>query len=118
MSETGGQTVGLKMAKASPEDLRIVRDFFQMLEEVIEYGTFTAGEDAESERVDDERLSEMIRDRGNDRGPGVGSAWRRVVYGADILIKNCCDPELDHLEWRKDVRELFEEQQRQQLRSE
>ena len=110
MSERG-RTIEVKLAKADKDDIAQMVKFFHMLEEAIEYGTYTTSDDAEPEQVDDERLLDLIRAAWNERGPGVGTAWRRVVWGCDTLIANCCDPDSDVLEWRKDVREWLESQQ-------
>ena len=34
--------------------------------------------------------------------------WRRVVIGADLLIDQCCDPNLDHLAWKPEIIQLME----------
>ena len=100
--------IQVKMAKASDDDLRRVREFFQMIEEVVEYGTWTPDEFGVSEDVDDSRLVELIRAMWNERGLGVGSSWFRVVCGCGILIDNCCDPDVATLEWRPDIAKAME----------
>ncbi len=98
------KTAKMKQAKASGDDIRHVADFFLMLEEVIEHGTYTPVNDNDeevSEDVDAERLHELIAVMWG--GPGVGLAWRRVVLGYDILVRNCCDPGSKVLEWRPDI---------------
>lgn len=102
-----------KVAKADKEDIVRIMDFFLMLEEVIEYGTYTRPnpeEEETSEDVDEERIVELIRAAWGERGPGVGPSWRRVVMGCAVLIDNCCDPDADTLEWRPDVRAFLESQ--------
>lgn len=69
--------------------------------------------DAEPIEIDGERFMAMFRHHWTLCGPGVGSSWRRVVLGCDILIDNCCDPDLDHLEWRPDVKRFLESQEQQ-----
>jgi len=77
----------MKMAKATADDLRRVREFFEMIEEVIVWGSYTTDEDAEPDGVDDTRLLELIRLKWNEGGgPGVGNSWRRVVFGYEVLI--------------------------------
>ena len=100
--------IKVKMAKASEDDLRRVREFFQMIEEVVEYGTYTADEDDDPEHIVDSQFAELISRMWNERGPGVGSAWSRVVCGCQMLIANCCDPDADTLEWRPDVAAAME----------
>lgn len=105
--------IEMKMAKADKEDIDRVTAFFLMLEEAIEYGTFTRpnpDEEEVSEDVDAERIVELIRGAWGERGPGVGPSWRRVVMGCAVLIDNCCDPDADTLEWRPDVRAFLESQ--------
>ena len=111
MNQPAGRRLEVKLAKASKSDILVVTRFFQMLEEVIEYGNWTPRETGVEEPVDDERFLELIRELWNEYGPGVGASWGRVVHGCDLLIDNCCDPESDVLEWRKDVREWLESQQ-------
>lgn len=104
----------MKMAKADAQDVDSVREFFQMLEEVLEYGTYTPPNDEHEEEsidVDDETLMSMIRERWGIRGPGVGASWRRVVMGYAVLVGNCCDPDADTLEWRPDIQKMLEAQQ-------
>lgn len=103
----------MKQAKATKKDIRCLTDFFLMLDEVVKYGTYTPPNDEEeeiSEQVDDARLCELIREAWGTRGPGVDTSWRRVVMGMDVLIDQCCDPDLDYLEWRPDVRKFLENQ--------
>lgn len=102
------KTVTLKMAKASPDDVQRVREFFQLIEEVFEYGTYTpesADEEGVSIHVDDHTLVALLRDRWADvQGrPLVSSAWSRVVHGFEVLVTNCCDPAAGVLEWRPDI---------------
>lgn len=108
-----GRTIDVKMAKASKEDMDRVRRFMEMIEEVMEHGTYTEPDDddeEESEPVGTERLFELIEDAWNPTGQGVGTSWRRVVYGCEILIDNACDPDADTLEWRPDLKALMEAQ--------
>jgi hypothetical protein len=105
--------IEVKIAKADKEDIDRLTAFFFMLEEMIEYGTYTQpnpDEEDVSEEVDDERMVELIRAAWGERGPGVGPSWRRVVLGCAVLIDNCCDPNADTLEWRPDVRAWLENQ--------
>lgn len=91
----------MQQAKATKDDIRLVTDFFLMLEQAIERerGTFfLAGQ---------QNLHDLVADAW---GYGVGASWRRVVLGIDVLIDECCDPNLDHLEWRPDVRNFLKNQ--------
>ena len=90
----------MKMAKASKDDLDRVQKFFELIEEVVEWGTYAPDSETETKQVDDEQLVDLIRKQWGLVGP----SWRRVVYSADILIRSCCDPDSDTLEWRPDLR--------------
>lgn len=106
-----GRTIEVKMAKATKEDMDRVRRFLEMIEEVMEYGTYTEpseDDEDESEPIGTERLFELIEAAWNPTGLGVGTSWRRVVYGCEILIDNACDPEADTLEWRPDIKAAME----------
>lgn len=111
-----GKVLEVKMARADEDDFRRVIDFLNMLDEIMEYGTYTPQNDDQeeiSEEIDDaERLRELIEAAWGGPGrAGVGSSWRRVVFGGQMAIDNCCDPDADVLEWRPDVREWLESQE-------
>lgn len=99
--------VQVKMAKASKDDIQHVIKFFRFIEEFMEYGTHTVeNEEAEEDSIDltDEQFVAMLRKMwgGRFQPVGVDCMWSRVVFGCDILIDNCCDPEADCLELRQD----------------
>ncbi len=105
--------VQMRMAKASKDDIQKTIEFFRFIEEYMEYGTHTPqSEDVEEESIDlsEEQFVEKLRELwgGAFRTSGVDCKWSRVVLGCSILIENCCDPELDYLEWKKEIRELVE----------
>lgn len=109
------KVIEVKMAKATEDDFRRVTDFLAMLDEIMEYGTYTPPNDDEeeiNEEINDaDRLRKLIEAAWGGPGrAGVGSAWRRVVWGGKMAIDNCCDPVADVLEWRPDVREWLESQ--------
>lgn len=97
----------MKQAKASKRDIRCLIDFFLMLEQGIEQGTYTVEGEAEPRQISYMDLYDLSYAAWES---GVGVSWRRVVMGADILIDQCCDPNLDHLEWRPDVRKFLKSQ--------
>ena len=104
------RTLQVKQAKASEGDIDSVLSFFRMVEEFVEYGTHAVDldGDGESKEIDDEEFVELVREAWNERGPGVGSSWTRVVLGCSTLIDNCCDPAASTLEWRPDIAAFLE----------
>ena len=100
----------MKMAKASKDDIAKCRNFFQFIEEFMEYGTHTPENDEteeESIELTDEVFVHMLRTLwgGRFRPSGVDASWSRVVFGCDILIDNVCDPDADTLEWKPEYAE-------------
>jgi len=104
------------MAKASADDIDCLINFFRFVDEFMEYGTHTPENDEleeESIELTDTAFVERLRKLwgGRFKPPGVFGSWSRVVQGCEILIRECCDPNLDHLEWRPDVKAFLESQQ-------
>ena len=104
------ETIQVKMAKATKDDIERCRKFFQFVEEFFEYGTHTPESDEfEEESIDltDEDFVGRLREMwgGRFRPAGVDCSWSRVVYGCDILIDNVCDPNADTLEWKPEYDE-------------
>lgn len=100
----------MKIAKASDDDIRRVREFFQMLEEIEQYGTYTPSADAAEIQVGDETFRKLIVDQWGVR-EGVRTSWSRVLFGFEVLLDNCCDPNLDYLDWKPEFKELHESAQ-------
>lgn len=94
-----GQVIQLKMAKASKEDFERINGFFLGLEEMLENRRHAET----GEWVEDEEIMEWIRDKWGMRRAGVGTSWRRVVHGGEMVMDNACDPNCDVLEWRPDI---------------
>jgi hypothetical protein len=107
MTET--KTVPIRMARADAEDVDRVIKFFQLIEEYMEYGTYTPPNDEieeESIELTDETFIEKLRELWGGRlsqRAGVDSAWPRVVYGYQVLHDNVCDPSKDYLDWEPHI---------------
>jgi hypothetical protein len=106
---TEAKTVPVRMAKASQEDVDRVVKFFQLIEEYIEYGTYTPPSDEfeeESIELTDKIFVHYLRTLWGGRQssqPGVDSAWSRVVNGYAVLVDNVCDPDSDVLEYKPEI---------------
>lgn len=117
---------GLKMAKADPEEFDRVRSFFRPLEELFDgRGFFSNEEDwrkwgdddedkkllleienelkeSEGEPVDNRLiLYEFIKNR--FRHANYYGSIGRIIMDAEVLIDNCCDPNLDYLEFKPEL---------------
>lgn len=53
-----------------------------------------------------QRLAEFLT-KMEERGEHV-PPWRRVVHGYTVLFDNCCDPDLDYLEWKPEYKAMIE----------
>ena len=78
----------MKVAKASKEEWEYVMKFVQTLEDEIKYPEKT-----------DEELGAWVR-----KAPCLF----RVVFGYQVLVDNCCDPDNDALEWKPELKKLME----------
>lgn len=97
--EPQGERLQMKMAKASTQDLAAVASLLMELEEAIENRTYYLSNGDIELDSSDERLARLVR----RLWPLASTSWRRVVYGCEMLINNCCDPNADTLEWRPDI---------------
>lgn len=102
------ETIPVKMAKASKDDIQKTIAFFRFIEEFMEHGTHTPENDEiEEESIDlsDEDFIERLRTLwgGRFRPVGVDCMWSRVVFGCDILIDNVCNPDAETLEWKPEI---------------
>jgi hypothetical protein len=104
---TEGRQIEMKMAKAGDDNIRLMSEFFEFLERY--------AENAESLLDDEDGLDyEDVVDRINTefsrltRRATVAGAWRRVVWGFQILRDNCCDPDANTLEWNPELKALIE----------
>ena len=108
------ERIQMKMAKATPDDFNTIIQFFNWLQAWADNGTETIIRDGEEVDVEisDEAFALRMREHMGrwTRRPNVFACWSRVVFGAQMLIDNCCDPNLDHLEWRPDVLAFLEQQ--------
>lgn len=98
------QTIPVRMARASDEDIQNVMDFFKFIDEFSEYGTetFYPGEDNEEQfDLDEKTFAERLLHHWKELG--IGHRWNRVVWGCDTLIKNAADPELSYLEFKPEI---------------
>lgn len=114
---------GLLMAKAGEEDLQTTKDFMNACEMALEGAKFSMMspeenwmelDDEEEDKQEilrirkriakEERISEDAVDNRilmyeflQGKFQAASCNWRRVVWGADILIENVCDPTEDHI---------------------
>ena len=88
------ESTQMKMAKASNHDLERVQNFFEELQDLINA----------DDPID-------IADFTKANFPCSGS-WQRVVHGYSVLIDNAADPGLTYLDWKPEIKNLFELEKR------
>lgn len=104
----------MKMARATQEDVKVLREFLEWLENYSEDGTDSRGEfdeDAYSyPAIDDEAALEFIRGQFSRfcRTRNVGTVWNRIVMGYEVLHDNVCDPEKDYLDWKPELQAVID----------
>jgi hypothetical protein len=82
------KTIPLRMARATCDDLKGLREFFQELSETMERG------------APDASLGYVVVKYW--RGL-VETAWERVLMGYEVMLANACDPTASTLEWKPDI---------------
>lgn len=84
----------MRMAKARQHEIDYLREFLLKLEEFWE-----AGIDSDSATKLEELLHEDF---------ARISGWRRIVEGYQALVDNACDPNLNYLDWKPELKERIE----------
>jgi hypothetical protein len=85
----------MRVAKAERQEIFDFMRFFQKLERMSE------------ERWDEpEKIGKYAMSWLKNKGHG----YYRILIGYDTLVNNCCDPDLDHLDFRKDIKDFLESQ--------
>lgn len=107
----------MRMAKATPEDLKSIRDFFHYYEYILEHGEIneeTIIADWEEDEEERDHLMHFVIKKEDKWARGstgdfdyvaffeywlrrLNTKWRRVVWGCEMLVDNCCDPQESHL---------------------
>ena len=124
----------MKVAKAEQEEFDKVYNFINIMEALFEGRGFFSNEESWREWDDKDedkkmllKIEEEVRETDGEYIDGVDNRlilyefikrkWRnanycgsfgRIVIDCEVLIDNCCDKELDYLEFNKDIREGFE----------
>lgn len=96
--------ITVRMAKASQEDRESVRKLMTDLESMVEYDMVP---DEKGEIIDpcggngpsDSQIGSYVR-RWFEKNQ---SSLNRVVFGFDVLLDNCCDPDKTYLDWKPEI---------------
>ncbi len=61
---------------------------------------------AKASAQETERLFRWLQKQ-EENGVNV-PAWERTVFGYTVLVDNCCDPDLNYLEWRPEYKKAID----------
>src|SRR3972149_889607 len=78
----------LTVARARPEQVQRLREWFQELEEIV-------NSDKDHHEVGHWLLSTY---------PRIDSEWERILFGYETLVENACDPTLSHLDFKPEIK--------------
>ena len=89
------EEIKLTVAKAPPEQVDGLRNWFHDLEEILD-----------DEHKDVENIGKFIQDTFEARRI---DEYERILFGYDTLVANSCDPALTYLEWKPEIKEAVEQ---------
>jgi hypothetical protein len=86
------EEVKLRMARAYPDQVQRMREWFQGLENIMH-----------DETAENEDVSMWI----NQHYQEVANDWERILFGYDTLIENVCDQTKSYLEFKPEILAAF-----------
>lgn len=87
--------MAMKMAKASEEEVEATINLATRIDDLLRDTTRS------NEHID-RLIAKAVRNH--------QQRWslQRVVFGYQVLVNNCCDPDASALEWRKDIQAMLD----------
>lgn len=129
----------MKVAKAEKEEFDKVYDFINVMDDLFDSRFFSHEEEWRNWDDDDEdkklllEIEEEIKETDGEDIWGVDNrlilyefikrkwkkanwygSFQRIVTDADVLIENACDPDLDYLEFKPEIKEALEKYNNEQ----
>jgi hypothetical protein len=112
----------MKMAKAPKEHVDKLRTWLQFTDELsqIEPENSREWEKFKEDWQEDEDFGSIIKHCEDDEGRfiydyyfdyyrgNISHIHMRVVFGYEVLVDNVCDPDLDYLEFKPELKKLLE----------
>jgi hypothetical protein len=86
------EEIKMRMARAMPEQVQRLREWFQKLEELLE-----------DEKTDSGDYGRWISAHYHE----IAYEWERILFGYDVLVDNVCDKSLSYLEYRPEIAMAF-----------
>lgn len=112
----------MKMAKAPQEHVNRLRTWLQFTDELSQIDPENSREwgNFKEDWSEDEDFNPIIKHCEDDEGRFVYEYYfdyyrgnisyihMRIVFGYEVLVDNVCDPNLDYLEFKPEIKELLE----------
>jgi hypothetical protein len=106
---------GIKMASASKDDIKRLYLLNNVLENLGKYNATCMADFDHFEEDEKEHLKRIFDTDGEIDCDELisylyGLTWgfHRVVMGFQVLFDNCCDPTLDHLDWKPELKKQLD----------
>lgn len=104
----------IKIAKATNEDLEDLELAFRIIENIAKYDASKLSDFRPVDEKAEELIGSVFDQDGHletdllfDLLYKLCSGYYRVTIGYKTLIGNCADPEIDHIDFNKDIKEAF-----------
>lgn len=110
----------MRMAKAPQEHVDRLRTWMQFNDELCKIDPTNDNEwkSFKNDWVDDEDFNKIIKHCEDDFGfnweyymdyyqTHISYIHMRIIFGFEVLVENVCDPELDYLDFKKEIKELM-----------
>lgn len=109
------KTQGLRMATATKDDIKRLYLLYNVLENLGKYNA-TSMDDFDHFEEDEKRQIKRIFNEDDEIDSeelisylhGLTWGFHRVVMGFEVLFDNCCDPSLDHLDWKPKIKKQLD----------
>lgn len=112
--------MGLRLSKASNDHIYTLRNWLQFNDELCKIDVDNEWEWNRfmEDWADEEDFSEIIKYCNVDGfftvegymnyyQQRISHIHTRIILGYSTLLENCCDPDLDYLDFNKEIKELF-----------
>jgi len=93
---------GMKMAKSSTDEMGKMLEFFNGLEAIFE-GEFDVPAFDDYEAAQKDAIGEYVF----EWREFLSASWSRFYWGFDTLLRSVCDPGLDYLDFKPEIKEMM-----------
>ena len=116
----------MRMAKAPQEHVDQLRIWMQFNDELMKIDPthFRDWLDFKRDWNEDEAFTKIILQIEDEEGnfsweyyasyyqENISHIWNRILFGFEVLVDNVCDPELDYLDYKKELKQLMEDKEK------